>query len=324
MFSRPPVYQQPIQPFYEGEEGSEPEFEEEELELSPASTTSSASKSTVPSTVAPMTAAMKPALATKPGPVSEFPLPQSQITEMDEEKLKRLGKKECEEAGRIFAKGKVKKDGSRGKSSCRKRAVSRSLQRDECESEGLIYRKATRDANGKVIRKATCVKPKAKADPQSKELFAQYDDDDIDTINRYKSICESANKRFRGQYTTKKNNKFVPGKCVKKNKPKSKSPPKSKSKSPSKSKSKSPSKSKSKSPCPKGQIRRKSYTIEKTGKRVKSACVKKGNRGRSPVNKPKPKSKSPICPRNKSPRKGYTRKDTGTKVKSTCVKKQKK
>ena len=228
--------------------------------------------------------------------------------QLNEEQLKSLGEQECKAAGRIYRKKTDKR-----KSVC---AKSPKKLKNECEQQGLLYRKASR-VNGKVVRKATCVSPKS---PKTNIIFAEYDEGDNDKINNNKNTCTENNLKFRSQYTTKKNGTFVAARCVK---AKSKSPNK-KAASPKKAKSpkkKAASPKKAKSPKKKAASPKKAKSPKK-----KAASPKK--KAASPKKAKSPGSKArgrKTCPSGKSPRVGHIRNLSSGKTKkiaATCVTKR--
>lgn len=283
-----------LRPIEYQDEEDEEDFEEEE-DIPPYSVPPRSPSRSTPSAVSavstPSSSLRTSPLTASSKMVSPVPLNMAAAATTDESELKKLNKTECEKAGRVYRRKTDKR-----KSVCARKGVNQTKQ--NCLASGKIYRRAVRNEKGTVIRKASCYDKPA---PKSPISFDPYDES---KIPEYKLACQSVKKNFRKQYTTKKNGKVVPAKCVKpkskksppKSKSKSKSPSKSKSKSksksPSKSKSKSkspsksksrsksPSKSKSKSPCPRGKIYRKSYKPKNSNKRVASKCVKKGTRGR--------------------------------------------
>jgi hypothetical protein len=238
-----------------------------------------------------------------PVPLGEFPIPQIRMgvapgsPVSDEDELKKLKKRACEEAGRVF-----RRQTDNRKSVCARKGVRKPTFKQQCLSEGKIYRKAKRDEKGNVVAKARCYESKAKSPRGAKIVFDPYDETQVEN---YKEVCKKSNRIFRKQYV-KQDGTVVKASCVRK--PSKKSPKsqsrsasdsksKSRSASASKSKSRSASASKSKSrsaspkkSCPKGKTYRKSYKLKKSNKKVEGKCVKKGNRGR-PRSASKSKSK---------------------------------
>ena len=203
--------------------------------------------------------------------------PISEFAGMSEEELKELKKGPCYQAGRVYRQGK---DGR--KSVCARRGTP-NQEKVDCIANGNIWKRATRDANGKVVKKASCIESKS---PKKEGVTYFEEGYSEENIPAYQADCNQKGQNFRKQYETK-SGKIVRARCIKKKEKKS-----PKSKSPSKSRSKSPSRSASpKKSCPKGKIYRKSYPRKNSNKRVPAKCVKKGGRGRPKSSKSKSRSK---------------------------------